>query len=369
MNPSGRRLAGPEPSPTAARARPSTTIRNCHPGHEEGRDEEGDDAHEHGDATRAEAATEREHERDHDRNGERHEAPCQRGEQALALPVRQLEEIDEREPDAFEDRVGAAIGRDAASELTRLDEVDGVPERAGDETARAGERQRRPASSRLAREHEEHERGQREDECPLRSHRQSERERGEPEVGTRRPHGEVGTDHEERGDHQVVESGRSLERDHGEGRERQPPESSRGATQPEAPRDSEYRDARGDDREQLDEPDEAVSSAPDHRHRRLDLGARREDVDPLVRGVRDEAHRVLLLPERCPRKVVEHRVREALRYRERDDDEVSVEGGREGGEQRHGAIAERFARGRSERRRGSDAGVRAAATLPARART
>ncbi len=59
---------------------------------------------------------------------------------------------------------------------------------------------------------------------------------------------------------------------------------------------------------------------------------------------------MLLLPERCPRKVVEHRVREALRYGERDDDEVSVEGGREGGEQRHGAIAKRLPHRRPDAR-------------------
>ena len=252
------------------------------------------------------------------------------------------------------DRFASAIGGDAAVSSPVSTRLTDIPERAGGETARADDAKRRPASPGgwLA-STKSTSAGSAKTTVPFVPTARASASAANPSSAARRPDREVRADDEERGDHQVVESGRSLEHDHGEGRERQRPERSRAPTHPRRRAIPTIATHAASDREQLNEADEAVALAQDHRHRRLDLRARRKHVDPLVRGVRDVADGMLLLPERCPRQVVEHRVREALRYGERDDEEVCVGGGRERGEERHRTIAERFARGSACQRGGA----------------
>ena len=94
--------------------------------------------------------------------------------------------------------------------------------------------------------------------------------------------------------------------------------------------------------EDLDETDVPVAVAQDHRRHRLDLGDRREGVDPDVRSVEHVRDGVLLLPERGPREVVEQRVRQALREREGDGEQIEMHGDRERRECDDGPVVERL---------------------------
>ena len=127
------------------------------------------------------------------------------------------------------------------------------------------------------------------------------------------------------------------------------------APRPEAQtaRDPGDRRAGSDEREELDECDVAVPAAEDHRHRRLDLRSGREDVDPAVGRIRDVPHRLLLLPQRGTREVVEHRVREALGNRQSNDERVSVRQDSHRREDRDRPVAQRLPHRRDEHERRS----------------
>ena len=98
--------------------------------------------------------------------------------------------------------------------------------------------------------------------------------------------------------------------------------------------------------EELDETDVAVTVAQDHRGHGLDLGYRREGVEPVVRGVEDVRDGVLLLPERGPWKVVEQRVRQALRQSEARDEQVEMHEHRESRERGDGPSSRASCRAR-----------------------
>ena len=119
------------------------------------------------------------------------------------------------------------------------------------------------------------------------------------------------------------------------------PNSAAAPAQAQTPRDADDRDARGGQREELHETHVPVAVAQDHRRHRLDLGDRREGVDPDVRSVEHVRDGVLLLPERGPREVVEQRVRQALREREADEEQVEMHGDRESRERGDGPVVER----------------------------
>ena len=105
---------------------------------------------------------------DHDGcDDQRTETPERRGEEACPLGIRQLEEIDEGQPDSLEQRIDALIERDAPAWITGLDEVEHEPERPGCEPRRSGSRKRPPARPRLARGHQATRTSQREMTVPF----------------------------------------------------------------------------------------------------------------------------------------------------------------------------------------------------------
>ena len=172
---------------------------------------------------------------------------------------------------------------------------------------------------------------------------------------------EVGAGDQQRGDDEIVQCSRGLQRHHGEGRERERAEHSGSKAQTEPARDPDDRYAREEEREELNDRDVTVSPAQDHRGHRLDLGVRREGVDALVGRIGDVGHGVLLLPQRGPREVVEERVPGALRNGESARQEVRVRKHREG----------RHASRRHDRRarlEGRPPGLRRARTRPTEAK-
>ena len=106
------------------------------------------------------------------------------------------------------------------------------------------------------------------------------------------------------------------------------------------------------EREKLDKADVPVAVAQDHRGHGLDLGDRRECVDPVVRNIEHVRDGVLLLPERSPRQVVEQRVRQALREREADEEQVEMHGDRESRQRGDGPVVESVAQKCATRARG-----------------
>ena len=129
-------------------------IGDVRPGHDQRSGEECEHADDKCDPTRAEASADGEDGSHDGCDDQRAEPPERRGEEACPLGIRQLEEIDERQPDPLEQRIDAPIERDAPAWITGLDEVEHEPERPGCETRRSGSRKRPPARPRLAREHE-----------------------------------------------------------------------------------------------------------------------------------------------------------------------------------------------------------------------
>ncbi len=130
-------------------------------------------------------------------------------------------------------------------------------------------------------------------------------------------------------------------------------EGGRAPTEAQPPRDPGDREAGSDECEELDECDVTVTAAQDHGHRRLDLRHGREDVDPAVGCVRDVSHRLLLLPQRGAREVVEHRVGQALRNRQGNDERVTM--GQDGHCREDGdrPVAQRLAHRRDDHERRS----------------
>ena len=121
----------------------------------------------------------------HDRcDDQRTEPPERRGEETCPLGIRQLEEVDEGQPDPLEQRIDAPVERDAPAWITGLDEVEHEPERPGCETRRSGSRKRPPARPRLAREHERGEDRQRVDDRPFRADAEREGGRCETKLDT-----------------------------------------------------------------------------------------------------------------------------------------------------------------------------------------
>ena len=109
MNPWRQRVAGPLAEPDRRARVREHPIGHSRPGHEQRSGEEREHADEQRDPTRAEAPADGEDGPHDGCDDQRAEPPERRGEQARPFGIRQLEEVDERQPDPLEHEGRAPI--------------------------------------------------------------------------------------------------------------------------------------------------------------------------------------------------------------------------------------------------------------------